>query len=145
MYHSGIEDTTRSVDESVVYLRDKTRGYKHAVFLGVSSGGYAAILYGSLLNISAVVAFIPQTRLENKERYYDTRYVDLAPILNPITRYTLIGDPDEKEAFHHMSHCSRVAHLPNVEVLSHAKLQMKKLRDDGRLTQILNDVVHKLV
>lgn len=144
MYHSGIEDATHSVDESVGYLREKMRGYRRVVFMGVSSGGYAAILYGSLVHASAVVAFIPQTRLEKKEIYYDKRYADLLPIVNADTRYTLAGDPNETTPCHHMSHCSRLAHLPNVHVLYHPDLKMKRLRDNGKLRQILNDVVSKL-
>ena len=33
--------------------------------MGVSAGGYASILFGSLCNVSSVIAFIPRTKLIN--------------------------------------------------------------------------------
>jgi hypothetical protein len=39
---------------------------KHVVTLGVSAGGYAAILFGALLGVDRVVAFSPQTNVDEQ-------------------------------------------------------------------------------
>jgi hypothetical protein len=40
---------------------------KHVVTLGVSSGGYAAILFGALLGVDRVVAFSPQSDVDHQD------------------------------------------------------------------------------
>ena len=66
-YHKGIFGITNNIDETVEYLKKQIRKYKNVIFLGVSSGGYAAILFGSLCNVTFVCAFIPQTILRKKK------------------------------------------------------------------------------
>ena len=64
-YHKGIQDKSTNIDETVEYLKHKVKKYKRVIFIGLSSGGYAAILFGSLLGISDVLAFYPQTILRS--------------------------------------------------------------------------------
>jgi hypothetical protein len=46
------------------FLQQETIGYK-VITLGSSAGGYAAVLYGSLLNANQVLAFNPQFELKS--------------------------------------------------------------------------------
>src|SRR5699024_7210555 len=51
---------------------------KKVVFVGNSAGGYAALLFGHLLNADSVYAFAPQTFIDRKNRmkYIDFRWRD---------------------------------------------------------------------
>ena len=60
-YHNGIVGISNNIDETLPHLQAQIAPYSNVIFLGVSSGGYAAILFGSLLNVKSVLAFIPQT------------------------------------------------------------------------------------
>ena len=108
-YHNGLEGISKTIDETAEYLKGIISPYKRVIFIGVSQGGYAAILFGSLLNISAVIAFIPQTFRGQKDNI-DEKYRDLKPYINTITQYYLYGDISikNKHDFHHISHCERI-------------------------------------
>jgi hypothetical protein len=140
-YHQGIRGISRNIQETAEYIRKQTKDYSKVVFIGVSCGGYAAILFGSLLKIDTVIAFIPQTRL--RSNMFDARYKDLGPFINDTTKYMLFGDIsiDNPNDYHHISHCDHVAHHPNVHVTRMEGLNMKKLRDDGDLFRVVNDVL----
>ena len=64
-YHKGIDGITNNIDETVLYINSiiKKSNYKKILFMGVSSGGYASILFGSLCNVTNVIAFKPRTKL----------------------------------------------------------------------------------
>ena len=136
-YHSGIEGISRNIDETLEYLRKEIKDYKKVVFLGVSSGGYAAILFGSLLNIQSVVAFIPQTVRRNK--IVDEKYRDISLYINNTTRYFLYGDTsiNDPEHAHHISHCERIADHSNVHLTKKRNFNLKDMRDNGELYRII--------
>lgn len=77
-YQKGISPEIDSVDKLREYLEQKIKinKYKKVCFLGNSMGGYAAILFGTLLNIDTVYAFSPQTFIDNENRllYKDSRW-----------------------------------------------------------------------
>ena len=83
-YHNGIREITQSIDETVLYLNNiiKEAGYDKAIFMGVSSGGYAAILFGSLCNVNNVISFIPRTMGGRGVGMNDERYYDLKNVIN---------------------------------------------------------------
>jgi hypothetical protein len=143
-YHQGIKNITNNIDETVDYLKGEIQKYKNVIFLGVSSGGYAAILFGSLLNINYVLAFIPQTIRRNKN--IDEKYRDISQFINGNTKYYLYGDLSvgDKNDCHHISHCERISHHPNVFLIKKNKINLKKLRDNGELEFILNKLVNNI-
>ena len=99
-YQGGIAGVGPSVDalaEGISELIDRA-AVERVVFLGASSGGYAAILFGGLLGAHEVLAFSPQTFLDPERRAaagdrrwpeesarmearLDPRYADLKPLL----------------------------------------------------------------
>ena len=138
-YHQGIFGITNDIDETVVYLKNEIKDYKNVVFLGVSSGGYAAILFGSLLNINYVLAFVPQTIRHGKNNCITEKYRDISKYINDVTKYyvcgnTSITDPND---CHHISHCDRISHHSNVFIEKKANFDLKKMRDNGELYLIL--------
>lgn len=143
-YHQGIQGITNNIDETVNYLKNEINNYENVIFLGVSSGGYAAILFGSLLNIKYVLAFIPQTILRNKNNYIDEKYRDTLTFINNTTKYHIYGDLSVTSVHdnHHISHCTRISHHPNVNLVKKLKIDLKIMRNSGELYDILNSLIN---
>lgn len=95
-YISGINREVNSPEILLHFLASETQGYSIKT-IGSSAGGYAAVLYGSLLNADRVFSFNGQfeiaTLLQKSSsavdpllfRYADThlaKYYDLKPFLN---------------------------------------------------------------
>lgn len=142
-YHKGIFGISNNIDETVTYLKNEIKDYKNVIFLGVSAGGYASILFGSLLNINTVLAFIPQTL--RRDKYIDEKYRDISKYINNTTKYYIYGNlsvTDIKDT-HHISQCERISHHPNVFITRVKNFDLKKMRDNGELYLILNKLIEK--
>ena len=68
-YLTGLKNNTNTFEETIEFIKKLTiqKKYKKIVALGCSAGGYAAILYGSLLKFDKVIAFSPQVVLNKKK------------------------------------------------------------------------------
>lgn len=79
-YLNGLEGIGNSVDEVKEFLSQKSKEYEapYVLSLGTSAGGFAALLYGSLLQVDEILAFSPQTFMNrwNCIRYLDHRWLD---------------------------------------------------------------------
>ena len=141
LYHKGL-CVTSSIDETVTYLKNEIKHYKRVLFLGNSGGGYAAILFGSLLNITSVIAFIPQTIRRNPTNI-DEKYRDISKYINDSTKYYLYGDLSVSNINdpHHISHCERISHFPNVIITKKKYVNVKEMRNTGELYQILHNII----
>lgn len=69
-YQKGVDAELNHIDKITVYLKEtiEKKGYENVCFLGNSMGGYAAILFGTLLNVNTVIAFAPQTFVDRINR-----------------------------------------------------------------------------
>jgi alpha-beta hydrolase superfamily lysophospholipase len=86
-YQTGVENVAASIDDLAACLRQAVKevGARRVVMFGTSMGGYAALLFGQLLQADAVVAVSPQSILDPRlphtphERfegpYFDLRHV----------------------------------------------------------------------
>lgn len=141
-YHKGIKDITTNIDDTVIYLNNiiKNGNYKKIIFMGVSAGGYAAILFGSLCNVSHVISFIPHTIIKNA---IDKNYTNLKNIINKNTNYILYGDTSIKNinANHHISHCENISCFTNIKIIKNDGCKLKELRDNGFIKDIINDII----
>lgn len=140
-YHYGIKGVSTSVEDTTEYIASIINPYKRKVFIGVSAGGYAAMLFGSLLNVDNVLAFLPQTLLRSPK--FKDEYRELLPFLNKQTCYKLIGDKNINNSLHihDISHCDRVAHLPNVTVIRLQNVSVAHMRSNGMLYDFLKSVI----
>jgi hypothetical protein len=139
-YHLGIEGITTNIDETVEYLNEKIKNYQKVIFMGISAGGYASILFGSLCNnVTDVVSFIPPTMLKH-EKY--KVYRNLKGVINNSTRYYLYADLNVKEPYncHHVSHCENIEGS-NVKIIRKDVLDIKHMRDSGELKQIIDKLL----
>lgn len=152
-YHKGIDGITTNIDETVLYLNSiiNKKNYKKIIFMGVSAGGYASILFGSLCNVNSVIAFIPRTRLvfKNVERtnnIVNKKYKDLKTVINNQVEYILHGDLEQKNIFgcHHISQCENLECFQNVKLIRHKRLKMKRLRDNGTIKKNIDNIMINL-
>ena len=142
-YHKGIENISSSIDETVKYLSKIIKDYNQSIFIGSSSGAYASILFGSILNVSKVIAFKPQTIVPKQGNEYDKKYMNLKNIINKKTKYYIFGDISVKETdpYHHISHCYNINNSANVILNKDYNVDLKKMRDDGSLLKIFNSII----
>lgn len=68
-YLTGLKNNTSNFSETVEFIKNMTvdKDYKKIIAIGCLAGGYAAILYGNLLKFSKIIAFSPQTVLNEKK------------------------------------------------------------------------------
>ena len=128
-YHKGIRGVSVDVETTVKFLRTKIKSYTKVLFLGVSSGGYGALLFSSLLNVTYVLVFIPQSILYLKDK--NPLYKDLSPFINGVTKYYVYGDLSVKDPKdpHHIHHCENINISPNVTVIPKDSVDLRKIRD----------------
>ena len=62
-YLTGLKNSTKDIKSTIELINRLTpiNKYRFTLSIGASSGGFAAILYGQLLNLSKAIAFNPQT------------------------------------------------------------------------------------
>lgn len=138
-YQQGIKGITKSIDETVSHIHHLTKKYDKIICIGSSSGGYAAILFGSLLDVDTVLTFNAQTYLERP--HFST---NLRLVVNETTKYILYGDlsiKKEVDHLHHISHCENLEGPPNVIVHKKDTCSLKELRDNGELLKIFKAVL----
>jgi hypothetical protein len=144
LYHNGIYGLSTNIEETVLYLQTEIKSYKNVITLGVSSGGYAAILFGSLLNVQKVIAFIPQTIRLQKDNV-DEKYRDITTFINDTTKYYIYGDEtaplNEQINWHHISHCERIANKSNVSLIKEKRVNLREMKNNGKLITILNTII----
>ena len=143
-YHKGISGISKNIEETVLHInkRIKNRKYETVIFMGVSAGGYAALLFGSLCdNVTHVVSFIPRTLLI---RYIDDKHKDIKYHIKNHIEYVLYGELSTKNINdnHHISQCERLNSHDNVTIVRKEFVDMKQMRDSGELTQIIKKILH---
>jgi hypothetical protein len=140
-YHKGIQGISKNIQQTKDYLQQKIKDYSKVIFTGNSGGGYGAILFGSLLNVDSVLAFMPPTILYKPDK--DPIYKNLAPFINNTTYYLIYGNLSITcfDNPHHIRHCENIDIKPNVNVIKMENLSVKALRNSGALVNIINSVI----
>lgn len=139
-YQRGLSGLTHDIPSTASLLAQYLEGYQYIAMVGISAGGYAAILFGSLLGADKVVAFQPQTIISCRK--YGRRYNNLRRHVNDKTHYLLFGDSSVADPSdpHHISHCYNIA-APNVEIREMQGINLRELRDSGELDRILIEAI----
>ncbi|ARU55011.1 hypothetical protein OLMES_0924 [Oleiphilus messinensis] len=91
-YHGNIDGLAEGIEDLLAKIKVITDKYpmEHVTFLGSSMGGFAALLFGILLNIGKIIAFGPQIRINphlpnNPKNDSQIEYKDLTPLINSST------------------------------------------------------------
>lgn len=161
-YHRGVPGLGSTIDDAAAGIRTVLESCppKRLVVTGTSAGGYAALVFGTLLGADIVLSIVPQTVVDGEllhamddhrcdrqlERLIadgalDPRWSDLRRDLPRAkrrdTRCEVYFDPD-----HELDrlHAERLANVPGVQ-LNHAHgghgEVARNLRDSGELQRIL--------
>ena len=163
-YHKGLTGISEEIATTLDYIKQitKEKTYTKIIFIGNSAGGYAALLFGNLLNINKVIAFAPQTFINRKNRllYQDFRwkkqiraiydyknstpaYYDLKKVLknNSNTQNTIYFDSNDKLD---KVNAQRLSSLENTNIID-LKLGkhnlIKAIRDNGLLKKIIENEI----
>jgi pimeloyl-ACP methyl ester carboxylesterase len=162
-YQRGIPGDGSTIDETAHALAEliSRHGVRRLVTAGSSAGGYAALVFGTLLEADTVLSFGPQTVLDPDvlarwddhrwdEQLYglvsdgrlDTRWVDLGRSLPAVrrgdTRYEVYYDPTcEPDRLH----AERLADVPGVSMhrleAGGAHNIARAMRESGELERVL--------
>ncbi len=161
-YHRGIPGLGSTIDEAAagIWRLLESRPPKRLVVAGTSAGGYAALVFGTLLGADVVLSIVPQTVVDHElmhamgddrwdsqlgdlmasgaldQRWSDLRR-DLPSVRRRHTRYEVYFDPhvdlDRR-------HAERLANVSGVQ-LNHAQGEhgclARNLRESGELERIL--------
>jgi len=166
-YHRGVRGVAADID-GVRDALQRTIDELHpdrVVTLGTSAGGYAALLFGRLLEVSEAHAFSPQTFIDPvlRERYgdrrwakplaalmasgrYQSRYGDLAELfeVTPCERTRFVihhGRGDELGSVHAQRLASRSPHVEARGYDIEDKQVVQYLRARGELELLLRDIL----
>lgn len=137
------------VDNICSDLSKLVRQYNQTLFTGISAGGFASILFGSLCSVDFVVAINPQTTLLDFETgnlialgkktplFDNSEYYDLKPHINNKTNYYIskraITLPYEEcsnqDKLHHVYMHDHIREFQNVHFCSDLNRTYSCLRD----------------
>lgn len=156
-YHSGIGTITTDIESTCSYLNKYIENYDKVIFIGISMGGYGAILFGSMLKVTKVISFMPQTDLtffsDSRKKNLDSRFIMLDTVINDFTIYNLFcleitnsftetkDRPTNFDAYHHGHHGQLIELNSNVYVHYKYRIDMKTWRNNGTLNKIFNELI----
>lgn len=159
----GIGDTAADVRAFLDDLIARARA-RRVVMAGASAGGYAALLFGAWCDADEVLAFSPQTFIDEKNRatFGDSRWEpqiealhascqDRSAVLDLLA--VLPSDGDSAIAQVHVSgddaldliHARRISDRAGVQIIEHevgGHRLVKTLRDRGLLGPLLVGAIH---
>jgi esterase/lipase len=77
-YHKGANGLGNNINElknDIEKLIEKIN-YSEIITIGASMGGYASLLFGSLLKVNSIISFVPQTFIdkETRKKHKDNRW-----------------------------------------------------------------------
>jgi hypothetical protein len=160
-YHMGLPGLSNDIDSTANYLKQLIQRYSpsETILVGNSMGGFAAILFASLVQNCRAIAFAPQTfispqkRFANSERrwkketygtylktLFKKKYFDLSQLDTNTSDWQadIIVSAGHKRD---MAHALNVQNFPQVTVHQYNCKRhriVKVLRDQGELAQILH-------
>ena len=161
-YQNGLPEICEDIDSTVEYIQSEITKIKpeKIFFVGNSMGGYAAILFSSLIGKGHAIAFAPQTFISPvlRLKYLDFRWFyqivntyrkslykrkvwDLKPLLLRSEGVQTISVFVSKKNKLDYIHASRIKFIPSVNVYEfegggHAVVKL--LRDEGLLPEIMS-------
>lgn len=153
-YLGNLSGVGQTFDDTLKFLSRIISQYKTVIFMGCSAGGYASILYGSMLKIDTVIAFSPQTNLkyiiDNMEQtnfgdpfiknlYKNhneqfNKYGNLRNVINDSTQYYVQYSADLDDLLHNEHHYNNICIKKNINLIHDA---VKENIENGKLKEIL--------
>ncbi len=159
-YHRGAGEAGANIDEVAEHLRAliADSGVERTVAIGNSSGGYAALLFGTIVPVTEIHAFSPQTFIDRDLRHrhgddrwegdldalhssgaLDSRYADLLTMLGEDGAGTPANIYYSRKRELESVHAERLGALPQVElhVYETEYPPVRMLRAKGHLHELI--------
>ena len=158
-YHKGVIGFGKNINELKNNIKENINkiNYSMIITIGGSMGGYAALLFGSLLPVNGIIAFGPQTFIDkdNRKKYKDNRwkselkklynnnnddtYYDLSKLSFQNINVQIIYGYDHDLDKIHAERMKNKNVIVTGECCGHAVA--KNLRNNGMLDKIINDMI----
>ena len=152
----GLGDNINEVTNNIKEIISKIN-YSKIITIGCSMGGYAALLFGNLLNVNSILAFSPQTFIGkykrkkfNDNRYNkwidkihndcDNTYFDLSKLnFENINVQIIFGKNDNLDRIHAI----QMRNKKNIKVIGEfgGHGVVRDLRNNGKLLIIINNII----
>jgi hypothetical protein len=137
-YLGGLNGIGKNMTHTIAFLRKQIANYDKVLSVGTSAGGYASLLFGSLLKVNEVIAINPQTDLQycidnmltehparinlcNKtESLVWKKYNKIVEVLNDEVSYSVLYKGSENcihthdLALHGDYHYDQIKHFPSL-------------------------------
>jgi len=163
-YQKGIKNPDiKNIDGMVTFLKHKIQesNAQKVVMVGNSAGGFAALLFGNLLNVDVVHSFAPQTFIDRKNRtlHSDTRwfkqiselynddsltedYFDLYKVFdknktNTKTQYHIYYDGNHKLDRIHSERLGKFHNIKLFKYIDGGHNVIKHMKENGDLLELL--------
>lgn len=160
-YFNGISGLSTNFDTNVEGIKKLIDDVEHSkvIFIGNSMGGYASILYGSLLNVDHILAFAPQTFISpaKRNKHSDTRWPQQMKKIHtkaPTHPYYDLNNLEDVQSDIRIFcgaqskldniHANNIKHMDNVRVHVEPKGShgvIKVLKSNGNLYKIIKDIL----
>ena len=157
-YHKGAIGLGDTIEDLKINLLNmiETINYSKIITIGGSMGGFAALLFGSLIKADGIISFSPQTfidknnrkihndnrwpnQINNVQKKFDETYFDLSNLnFDNIKVYAIHGKKDKLDKIH-----SERLKIKNFKISSYygGHNVVKTIRDNGILIKIINECV----
>ena len=158
-YQAGVPGLGSSISSVEASLRDiiNESGASRVVTVGNSAGGFASLLFGSMLRVDEILAVSPQTFIDeaNRKRYRDGRWAEQVRKANHAQRDEKVLDilpfllevPPVRARLYYAAvnrldrfHAQRLWRVRGLTLRPKARRShslIKALRNDGKLKRIL--------
>ena len=138
-YLGGLNGIGKNINHTIAFLKKEFSKYDKVLCNGFSAGGYASLLFGSLLKVNKVITINAQTDLEyvnNKLNIFAERanecpitwnkYNKIVNVLNDVVSYNVYYEEDDHWQTHHKRfefmnlvlhgnyHYNEINHFPTV-------------------------------
>ena len=153
-YHSGLPGISNSIDETSSFLKRTINesDVTNVVVMGNSMGGYAAILFGVLIQADIIHAFSPPTSIGDEKyvrhkkkvrmvkKNFSNKYFDLKKLIK-LNKYhgtiNIYYDAKDKIDTKHAIHLKRSKNIALHSFLGGGHGLVKRMKDSGELHRII--------
>ena len=147
-YLNGLSSNISNINETINYLKNIIDNYDNIIFTGTSAGGFAALLYGNILNVNTVLSFIPQTNIENyvPKNLKKNKYYNLSKYINNKTQNFIYGNKDAPpNDWHNIKQYENIKDYKNVTIILEQGKFLKEYIINNKFIDIFRNFISKKI
>lgn len=166
-FTNGITDISSDIDSTIEFLKQVIDEYqiKKIMTVGWSMGGYAAMLYGSLLKVNMILSFNPQTflwlesdpdilkdyilydttkKIKNRIKESDHYCLNLKNVISKDCKYLYVHSKWNIDKYH-ASNLSEFSNITFIETNSEVHNSGPNMKETGQLLEVWKDALEHLL